>query len=288
MLGKFARVALKTRHIDYNGRFCMSAAAAAMNDAFGLDRGLTNPLSDIPLAQTIILAGTNVAECQPTLMPYFYEAKKNGAFIIVVDPRETKTAALADLHLPLKPGTDAALAVGIGKVLLDEGYIDEAFVRERTVGFVEWKQHIEAVEMDEIVRLTDVPEEKIRLAARKYGEAADAIVLTARGLEQQTDGYAAVRQWINVVLATGNIGRPGSGFGTITGQGNGQGGREHGQKADQLPGYRSIEHPQHRRYIASVWGVAPDELPRKGGSAVLRREHSPFFRLTKRGVRGVS
>ncbi|MED4979677.1 molybdopterin-dependent oxidoreductase [Geobacillus stearothermophilus] len=240
LLGKFARVALKTRHIDYNGRFCMPATAAAMNDAFGLDRGLTNPLSDIPLAQTIILAGTNVAECQPKLMPYFYEAKKNGAFIIVVDPREMKTAALADLHLPLKPGTDAALAVGIGKVLLDEGYIDEAFVRERTVGFVEWKQHIEAVEMDEIVRLTDVPEEKIRLAARKYGEAADAIVLTARGLEQQTDGYAAVRQWINVVLSTGNIGRPGSGFGSITGQGNGQGGREHGQKADQLPGYRSI------------------------------------------------
>ncbi|NNV05858.1 molybdopterin oxidoreductase family protein [Geobacillus sp. C56-T2] len=267
LLGKFARVALKTRHIDYNGRFCMSAAAAAMNDAFGLDRGLTNPLSDIPLAQTIILVGTNIAECQPTLMPYVYEAKKNGAFLIVVDPRETKTAALADLHLPLKPGTDAALAIGVGKVLIEERYIDEAFVRERTVGFAEWKQHVEAIDMDEIVRMTDVPAEKIRLAARKYGEAPEAIVLTARGLEQQADGYAAVRQWINAVLATGKIGRPGSGFGSITGQGNGQGGREHGQKADQLPGYRSIEHPEHRRYIASVWGVAPDELPRKGVSA---------------------
>nr|WP_269430065.1 FAD-dependent oxidoreductase [Geobacillus kaustophilus] len=157
LLGKFACVALKTRYIDYNGRFCMSAAAAAMNDAFGLDRELTNPLSDIPLARTIILAGTNIAECQPTLMPYFYEAKKNGAFIIVVDPLETKTAALADLHLPLKPGTDVALAIGIGKVLLKEGYIDETFVRERTVGFAEWKQQMEAVDMDEIVRVTDVP-----------------------------------------------------------------------------------------------------------------------------------
>ncbi|QNU29371.1 nitrate reductase [Geobacillus sp. 46C-IIa] len=267
LLGKFARVALGTRHIDYNGRFCMSAAAAAMNDAFGLDRGLTNPLSDIPLAQTIILVGTNIAECQPTLMPYFYEAKKNGAFMIVVDPRETRTAELADLHLRIKPGTDAALADGLAKVLLEEGYVNETFVRERTAGFAEWNQHIATVDIDEVARVTDVPAEKIRLAARKYGEAAEAIVFTARGLEQQADGYVAVRSWINVVLATGKIGRPGSGFGSITGQGNGQGGREHGQKADQLPGYRSIEHPQHRQYIASVWGVSPDELPRKGVSA---------------------
>ena len=127
LLGKFARVALQTKYIDYNGRFCMSAAATAGNKAFGVDRGLTNPLSDIALAKCIILAGTNIAECQPTLMPYFTRAKENGAFFIVIDPRETGTTAMADIHMKVKPGMDAALANGLQKVVLEEEMIDTAF-----------------------------------------------------------------------------------------------------------------------------------------------------------------
>ncbi|WP_339196294.1 nitrate reductase [Aeribacillus sp. FSL k6-2211] len=267
LLGKFARVALRTKHIDYNGRFCMSAAAAAMNDAFGLDRGFTNKLSELPLVRTIILAGANVAECQPTIMPYFQEAKKNGAFFIVIDPRETKTAELADLHLKIKPGTDAAFVNGFLKVLFEEGYVDETFVKKRTEGFTELKGHIDRIDLEEIARITEIPAEMIRLAARQYGSAPTGMLFTARGVEQQTNGYMTVRNWLNVVLVTGKIGKIGCGYGAITGQGNGQGGREHGQKADQLPGYRHIENPEHRRYIASVWGISADELPSKGVSA---------------------
>src|SRR3954452_13051290 len=137
LLGKFARVALQTKHIDYNGRLCMSAAASAASQTFGMDRGLTNSLSEIPLTQCIILAGTNIAECQPTIMPYFEKAKENGAFIIAIDPRETATTKMADLHLKIKPGMDAALANGLLKVIIEKGYTDESFIRERAKGFEE-------------------------------------------------------------------------------------------------------------------------------------------------------
>lgn len=267
LLGKFARVALRTKYIDYNGRFCMSAAASAGNKAFGMDRGLTNQLSDIPMARCIILAGTNIAECQPTLMPYFTRAKENGSFIIAIDPRNTGTTELADLHLKVKPGMDAALVNGMLKVIVDDGYVDEAFAKERTKGFSELKEHLASVDLNVIADITGVPLEQIRGAAEAFGKAATGMVFTARGVEQQTDGYMAVRNFLNMVLITGKIGKEGCGYGAITGQGNGQGGREHGQKADQLPGYRLIENPADRAYIAEVWGVLPEELPEKGVSA---------------------
>lgn len=280
LLGKFARVALKTKYIDYNGRFCMSAAATAGNKAFGMDRGLTNPLSEIRQSACLILAGTNIAECQPTLMPYFTDAKENGAYIIVIDPRNTPTADIADLHLKVKPGMDAALANGLLKVIVEEGYIDTSFLKKRTTGFDEVKAHINSLELAQIADITGVPEKDIREAGLRFGEAASGMVLTARGVEQQTDGSMAVRNFINLLLATGKIGKPGSGYGAVTGQANGQGGREHGQKADQLPGYRSIENAEDRAYVASVWGINPDELPEKGVSAyeMMEKVHAQEIR----------
>lgn len=267
LLGKFARVALGTRYIDYNGRFCMSAAASAGVKAFGIDRGLTNRLSEIPETDCLLLVGTNIAECQPTLMPYFNKAKENGTYIIVVDPRETGTTAIADLHLKVRPGTDAALANGLLKVLLEERLEDRLFLRERTNGFEDVEAHLERIRLEDISALTGIDEVSIRKAAIAYGRAATGMIFTARGVEQHRDGHMAVRAYLNLVLATGKIGRPGCGYGAVTGQGNGQGGREHGQKADQLPGYRLIENPADREYVAGVWGVDPAELPGKGVSA---------------------
>jgi assimilatory nitrate reductase catalytic subunit len=280
LLGKFARVALQTKYIDYNGRFCMSAAASAGNKTFGMDRGLTNPLSDIPLAKCIILAGTNIAECQPTLMPYFTRSKENGSYIIVIDPRETGTTAMANLHLKVKPGMDAALANGLQKIVLEEGLIDRDFLSERTTGYVELKAHLKQIDLAEIAELTGVPAEDIRKAALAFGKADTGMVFTARGVEQQTDGYMAVRGFLNLVLLTGKIGKPGSGYGAVTGQGNGQGGREHGQKADQLPGYRLIENLEDRVYVAGVWGIDPSELPGKGVSAyeMMEKVHQQEIR----------
>ncbi|ALS23230.1 MULTISPECIES: assimilatory nitrate reductase catalytic subunit NasC [Paenibacillus] len=267
LLGKFARVALQTKYIDYNGRFCMSAAAGASNLTFGVDRGLTNPLSEVPLAKCIILAGTNIAECQPTIMPYFRKARQEGCKIIVIDPRETATCSIADLHLKIKPGYDAALVNGLLKVIVEEGYVDHAFVKERTNGFAELADHLMQVSLDEVAELTGIPSRLIVEAARMYGQAETGMVFTARGVEQHASGVANVRNFLNLVLLTGKIGKPGCGYGAITGQANGQGGREHGQKADQLPGYRMIENPEHRAYIAKVWGIPEEELPRQGVSA---------------------
>ncbi|WP_088104917.1 assimilatory nitrate reductase catalytic subunit NasC [Halalkalibacter urbisdiaboli] len=267
LFGKFARVALKTKYIDYNGRFCMSAAATAANVAFGIDRGLTTRLTEIPNAKVIILAGTNIAECQPTIMPYFEKAKENGAYIIVIDPRQTGTTKIADLHLQVKPGTDAALVNGLLKVLLDEGYTDHEFINNRTNGFEALVEHATTIDLEKIAGKTGVSVEDIKTAATVFGKEATGMIFTARGVEQQVDGYMAVRNFLNMIMVTGKIGKPGCGYGAITGQGNGQGGREHGQKADQLPGYRSIENPEHRKYIADVWGIDEKELPRKGISA---------------------
>ncbi|WP_226528057.1 assimilatory nitrate reductase catalytic subunit NasC [Metabacillus niabensis] len=267
ILGKFARVGLKTPYIDYNGRLCMSAAATAANQTFGLDRGLTNSLKEIPSTRVIILAGTNIAECQPTIMPYFEKAKENGAYIIAIDPRETPTTQLADLHLKVKPGMDAALANGFLKVIIDENLVDEDFVSERATGFEEVRSYVQSLSLDEISNLTGVPVEQIRTAATKFASEESGMLFTARGVEQQIDGTVAVRNFLNFVIATGKIGKPYSGYGAITGQGNGQGAREHGQKADQLPGYRLIENEEHRAHVAKVWGIDKEELPRKGVSA---------------------
>ncbi|SPU14616.1 assimilatory nitrate reductase catalytic subunit [Bacillus subtilis] len=264
LLGKFARVGLQTKYIDYNGRLCMSAAATAANQTFGADRGLTNPLSDIPHTRVIILAGTNIAECQPTIMPYFEKAKENGAYFIAIDPRETATTKIADLHLKIKPGTDAALANGLVKIIIDEQLINEDFIQSRTNGFEELKQHTDSLDLNDIAEQTSVSLVDIRKAAVKFAKETSGMLFTARGIEQQTDGTAAVKGFLNMVLITGKIGKPYSGYGAITGQGNGQGAREHGQKADQLPGYRSIENEEHRAHIAKVWGIHQDELPRKG------------------------
>ncbi|CDQ20762.1 assimilatory nitrate reductase catalytic subunit NasC [Halobacillus karajensis] len=267
LLGKFARVALKTKHIDYNGRLCMASAATGANQTFGMDRGFTNTLQEVPYTRCIILAGTNLAECQPTAMPYFEKAKENGAFIIAIDPRETATTKAADLHLKNKPGTDAALANGLLKILIEEQMIDQSFIQKRVNGFEEVREYLSSIEIEEIESITDLSKEELYQAASIFGQEESGMIFTARGIEQQTDGTAAVRGFLNILLATGKIGKANSGYGAITGQGNGQGAREHGQKADQLPGYRSIEKEEDRAYISKVWGVEEKDLPGKGVSA---------------------
>ncbi|MCX2925538.1 molybdopterin oxidoreductase family protein [Streptomyces sp. NEAU-W12] len=266
-LGKFARVVLGTSQIDYNGRFCMSSAAAAGIKAFGLDRGLPFPLEDIPRTGCVILVGSNPAETMPPALRYFAELKENGGTLIVVDPRRTKTAELADLHLAPRPGTDLALALGLLHLVVAEGRSDEAYIRERTAGWEETRAVAMAHWPEYVERITGVPVPRLREAVRLFCEPQAAMVLTARGPEQQAKGTDTVGAWINLCLATGRAGRPLSGYGCLTGQGNGQGGREHGQKADQLPGYRKLTDPAARAHVAGVWGVDPDSLPGPGRSA---------------------
>ncbi|MFM9596117.1 molybdopterin oxidoreductase family protein [Streptomyces scabiei] len=266
-LGKFARVVLGTSQIDYNGRFCMSSAAAAGMKAFGLDRGLPFPLEDIPKTGCVVLVGSNLAETMPPALRYFTELKENGGTLIVIDPRRTRTAEQADLHLSPRPGTDLALALGLLHLIVAEGRVDEEYIRERTSGWEEARAAAMAHWPEYVERITGVSVPELREAVRLFCEPENAMVLTARGPEQQSKGTDTVGAWINLTLATGRAGRPLSGYGCLTGQGNGQGGREHGQKADQLPGYRKLADPEARRHVAEVWGVDPDSLPGPGRSA---------------------
>lgn len=266
-LGKFARIVLGTSQIDYNGRFCMSSAAAAGIKAFGLDRGLPFPLEDIPRTGCVILVGSNLAETMPPSLRFFNELRENGGTLIVVDPRRTKTAEQADLHLAPRPGTDLALALGLLHLVVAEGRVDEEYVHERTAGWEDARAAAMAHWPEYVERITGVSVPQLREAVRLFCEPEHAMVLTARGPEQQSKGTDTVGAWINLCLATGRAGRPLSGYGCLTGQGNGQGGREHGQKADQLPGYRKLDDPAARRHVAEVWGVHPDSLPGPGRSA---------------------
>ncbi|MBT2509719.1 molybdopterin oxidoreductase family protein [Streptomyces sp. ISL-98] len=262
MLGKFARLALGTSQIDYNGRFCMSSAAAAGNAAFGLDRGLPFPVTDLRGAQTVLLAGANIAETMPPLMQHLEQAE-----LIVMDPRRTATAQRAALHLQPAPGTDLALALGLLHIAIVDGLIDQDYIQERTGGFDAAARRAMAWWPERVEEITGVPASAQREAVRMLAEARNAYVLTGRGVEQHSNGTDTVAGFINLALALGLPGRARSGYGCLTGQGNGQGGREHGQKADQLPGYRPITDPAARAHVASVWGVALEDLPGPGRSA---------------------
>ncbi|MGW6281830.1 molybdopterin oxidoreductase family protein [Kribbella sp. NPDC055071] len=276
-LGKFARVALKTANVDYNGRFCMSSAAAATNRSFGIDRGLPFPLADLGGAGAVLLVGSNIAETMPPAVAHLRSARDAGG-LLVVDPRRSATVDLtADgggIHLQATPGTDLALVLALTHVVLQEGLGDTAYLQERVDDADLLYRSTASWWPERAERVTGVPAATIRRAARVLAAAAPvhggagAFILTGRGAEQHTKGTDTVTACINLALALGLPGRLGSGYGCITGQGNGQGGREHGQKADQLPGYRSIADPSARAQVAGVWGVDPAELPGPGKSAV--------------------
>jgi assimilatory nitrate reductase catalytic subunit len=266
LIGKFARVALRTANVDYNGRLCMVSAGAANKMAFGIDRA-ANPWSDIPLAKAVIISGANIGECFPILTDYVWRARDNGAKIIVIDPRMTPIARTADVFLPVRPGRDSALANGILHVMIERDFIDHSFIDEHTQGFDHVKEVVAKYTPRFTESITGVPAASIVKAAEIWGPAETSMLLHARGVEHHSKGVENCLSYINLVLATGRIGKPGSGYGTITGQGNGQGGREHGQRCNQLPGARDIENPSHRKFISDFWGILESELPRTGLTA---------------------
>jgi assimilatory nitrate reductase catalytic subunit len=281
LMGKFARVCLKTANIDYNGRLCMVSAAAGNKKAFGIDRA-ANPWTDILQAEAVWISGANVAECAPITTNYVWQARENGAKVIVVDPRITPLARTCDLFLPIKPGRDVALFNGVLHLMIERGWIDQQFIAEHTVNFEKVAEHVRDWTPQRTAEVTGIAERAIRQAAEYWGTARTSFLLHARGIEHHTHGVANVLGAINLVLASGRIGREGCGYATITGQANGQGGREHGQKCDQLPGGRDIENPEHRAHVAEVWGISPDELPRAGVDAY------EIFRKIDRGeIRGL-
>lgn len=282
LVGKYARVALGTRYIDYNGRFCMSSAAGGFIQTLGMDRGSTLPWPELEHSDCFFMAGSNTAECHPTSIQWFWRAKDKGAKIIVADPRETPTARIADVHLDLKSGTDSALANGIMHILIKEGYVDEEYVQNRCNNYEELKKNVEKFTPEYTSKITGIDINKIIKAAHIYGMAPKSVVMFARGVEQQSKGVCNVALYTSMALLRGQIGKFASGVSTFTGQGNGQGGREHGQKSDLLPGYRKLTDPEAVKYISKVWGIDPEEMPKPGVSA-----YEMFDEIQKENIRGM-
>lgn len=266
LMGKFARVALGTRHIDYNGRLCMVSAGVAYKLAFGVDRSPL-PWSDILKAEVLFVVGANVGDCSPITTDYLWRCRDNGGRLIVADPRMNPIARNADLYLPVRPGTDLALLMAMLHVVLRDGLEDKQFIAEHTTGFDALAESVKAWDPRTAAEKTGVRPEAIEKAAHWFAKANRAIGLHARGLEHHSKGVENCSALINLALICGHIGREGAGCAMITGQGNGQGGREHGQKCDQLPGQRSLTDLAAREHVARVWGIRPDELPEPGLTA---------------------
>lgn len=274
-LGKFARTALRTSRIDYNGRFCMASAAKAATEVFGLDRGLPFPLTDLDEACTVVLFGSNVADTMPPFVQHLQKARDLGG-LIVVDPRRSTTAQLTEAgaghHIAPAPGTDLPLLLSLAHVLLAEGLADERYLGRRTTGLEDFRRSVADWWPERAQAACGVSALRIRWLARHLAAAARAakaggdpvVILTGRGVEQHRDGTDTAKAAISLALLLGLPGTRHGGYGTLTGQGNGQGGREMGQKADQLPGLRSITAPADRQTVAARWGTTAEALPGPG------------------------
>jgi ferredoxin-nitrate reductase len=270
VIGKLVKGFLGTNNLDSNSRLCMSSAVAGYTGAFGSD-GPPGAYSDIELTDCLLLLGSNTAACHPIVWSRIRDRQREGAFVICVDPRPTPTARAADLHLPVRPGSDLALLASMLGVLEAEGMLDEGFIAAHTTGFEaavavgrQWPPERAAeacgIEADLIVE-----------AARRFGSANTAMAMWSMGANQSTVGTLKNRALINLCLATGNLGRPGCGPFSLTGQPNAMGGRESGGLAQLLPGYRRTGDAADRQAMAEHWQV-PEALPgiseRPGLSAV--------------------
>jgi len=264
LVNKLVKGFLKTNNIDTNSRLCMSSAVVGYKKTFGED---SVPISydDIELAETFLITGANPAWCHPILFRRLEQHKEKNpkVKIIVIDPRRTDSAALADLHLQIIPGTDIILYHAIGKRLIEKGYIDNDFIKNHTENFKLYKDLVLSSSFEKASKLCGVPVKDIKLAADIIGKAKGFISLWAMGLNQSAIGVDKNTALLNLSLLTGQVGKPGSGPFSLTGQPNAMGGREVGGLANLLAVHKELNNPTHRKEVADFWGV--NEISEKPG-----------------------
>jgi anaerobic selenocysteine-containing dehydrogenase len=262
-LGKLAQLGFRTRNYDGNTTLCMASAVSGYKLSFGSD-GPPGAYDDLRTADLILLIGANIADNHPILCQHL--ESNRGKFLIVADPRVTKTAMLADLHLPLKPRSDIALLNGIAHVLIREGLIDRDYVERHTNGFDKLKQFLEAYTVDRVAAITGLCAETIHHVAMMYGRAKAAFIAWTMGVNHSTQGAETVAAINNLALLTGNIGRAGASPFSITGQCNAMGTRESGYTSS-APGYRKFDNAQDRQDLAALWNIDEAFLPSTRGLA---------------------
>lgn len=266
---KLMKGCLGTNNFDANSRLCMSSAVSGYIQSFGSD-GPPCCYDDLEETDCAFLIGTNTAECHPIVYNRLRKShKKNrNVKIIVVDPRRTTTAEDADLHLAIRPGTDIDLLNGIAYLLLRWGKIDSLFIDDCTSGFPDFAEVIKHYSPQIVAERCGITATDVETAAHWWGDANRVLSMWSMGVNQSSEGTAKVRTIINLHLMTGQIGKPGAGPFSLTGQPNAMGGREAGGLCHILPGYRLVKNPQHRAEVEQLWGLPAGQIaPQPGRTA---------------------
>ncbi len=265
LLMKLARAALKTNNVDHVARLCHAPTVAGLSQAFG-SGAMTNPISSLANADAILIVGSNTTEQHPLVASYILKARSKGAKIIVADPRKTQISDLADIWLQPGPGTDIAWINALLGVIIEENLIDEDFISKRTTGFDDVARTVSKYTLENAERISGIPAEKLRDAARAYGRAEKAAIIYAMGITQHTTGTDNVQALANLALATGNIGREGTGLCPLRGHQNVQGACDMGALPDLYSGYQKVAVDDARRKFEAAWST---ELPSKPGLTAL-------------------
>jgi ferredoxin-nitrate reductase len=263
---KLMKGCLGTNNFDANSRLCMSSAVSGYIQSFGAD-GPPCCYDDLEQTDCAFLIGTNAAECHPIAFNRFekYHKRNRKVKLIVVDPRRTPTAEAADLHLAIRPGTDIDLLNGIAHLLMRWNCIDTVFMDDCTANFPAYAEVIRHYAPDVVSRQCGISIEDLEKAAHYWGESKRVLSLWSMGVNQSSEGTAKVRTIINLHLMTGQIGKPGAGPFSLTGQPNAMGGREAGGLAHLLPGYRLVKNAEHRAQLEEFWGLKPGQISTNPG-----------------------
>jgi len=267
---KLLKGALGCNNFDANSRLCMSSAVSGYARSLGAD-GPPCCYDDLDVADLVLLIGTNTAECHPVLFQRLLKRRRREGGtprLVVVDPRATETAAAADLHLPIRSGTDLALLHGLGHLLCALGARDQVFVARHTEGWDDLEPLLAAWTPQRTAAVCGIAEDSLRQLARWWAESGSVLSLWSMGVNQRREGTATVAGLINLHLLTGQIGRAGAGPFSLTGQPNAMGGREVGGLAQLLPGYRAVANSEHRAEVERHWGFAPGAISAAPGLTV--------------------
>jgi ferredoxin-nitrate reductase len=264
IVNKLVKGFLGTNNIDTNSRLCMSSAVVGYKMALGED-AVPGSYEDIELADCFFITGANPAWCHPILFRRIeaHKALNPNVKIIVADPRRTQSCSIADIHLQLKPGTDVVLYHAIGRYLIENNFLDQKFIDNHTEGYDDYRTRVMERSLEEAAEICDIPLDQIKLAAKYIGESKGYMSMWAMGLNQSVIGVNKNLALINLSLITGQIGKPGCGPFSLTGQPNAMGGREVGGLSNLLPAHRNLDNPAHREEVAKFWNVP--SVPARAG-----------------------
>ena len=262
---KLCRLVMETNNVDHCARLCHASTVAALAAAFG-SGAMTNSIDELAEAGSIFIIGSNTPEQHPVIALKIKEAKSRGAKIVVANPRWIGLCNIADVWLRQTPGTDVPLTLGLCKVILEEGLIDEQFIRERCEGFDPFRESLADLSLDEVGKITGVEPQLIRDAARIYAQNGPSSIVYSMGITQHSHGTENILALANLAMMTGNIGKPSSGMNPLRGQNNVQGACDMGALPNVFPGYQPVVGEEQRRKFEEAWGR---DLPKRPGLTLM-------------------